>query len=162
MNVPRRSLPDLAPACPSQSYSQHAEYQNIPPAQQSCGPYRVDQTSAPASTWQTQHFFGPAAATQHHVQQPFGPRVLYHSDEPFESGSASYSQSTSTFTSTLPAALAPPVGPQEQTRKRKAPTLRAADWEPYKKRILDLHIEQNIPLPEVQQMIQNECGFEAG
>lgn len=161
MNFPRHSLPDLAPAYPSQPYSQHDEYQNVPPAQQSCGPYRVDQTSAPASTWQTQPIFGPAATTQHHIQQPFGPRVLYQRDAPFESGSASYSQPTSTSTSTLPAALAPPVGLQEQTRKRKAPTLRAADWEPYKKRILDLHIEQDLPLPEVKQMMQNECGFEA-
>jgi hypothetical protein len=52
--------------------------------------------------------------------------------------------------------------PPDRPRKRKAATLRADDWEPYKKRILDLHIEQKRPLPEVRQTIKKEYGFEAG
>jgi hypothetical protein len=51
--------------------------------------------------------------------------------------------------------------PPDRPRKRKAATLRADDWEPYKKRILDLHIEQKRPLPEVRQTIKKEYGFEA-
>ena len=161
MNFPRPSLLDPAPAFPSQPYPHYAENQNFTPAQQSSGLYRVDQTSVRTSTWQTQTFCGPAASIQHHVQQPIGPRILCPSNAPFETGSANYSHPTSIPTSTVPESLAPPMGPQERTRKRKAPTLRAADWEPYKKRILELHIDQDIPLPKVKEMIQDECGFEA-
>ena len=53
--------------------------------------------------------------------------------------------------------MAPPV----QTRKKKAPTLRAEAWEPYKARILELHIEQRRPLREVKQIIEEEFGFVA-
>ncbi|KAL1613665.1 hypothetical protein SLS56_012249 [Neofusicoccum ribis] len=53
------------------------------------------------------------------------------------------------------------MGPPDRPRKRKAPTLRADDWEPYKKRILDLHITQNLPLPKVRQIIEEEYGFKA-
>jgi hypothetical protein len=51
--------------------------------------------------------------------------------------------------------------PPDRPRKRKAATLRADDWEPHKKRILDLHIEQKRPLPEVRQTIEKEYGFKA-
>lgn len=47
------------------------------------------------------------------------------------------------------------------TRKRKAPTLRAIDWEPVKCRIIELHITQNISLPDVQEQVKKEFGFEA-
>lgn len=47
------------------------------------------------------------------------------------------------------------------TRKRKAPTLRAIDWEPVKCRIIELHITRNISLPDVQEQIKKEFGFEA-
>jgi hypothetical protein len=47
-------------------------------------------------------------------------------------------------------------------RKQKAPTLRAKDWEPYKTRIVGLHIEQNLPLKEVKDKIEQEFGFKAG
>ena len=47
------------------------------------------------------------------------------------------------------------------TRKRKAPTLRASDWEPVKCRIIELHIARNISLPDVKEHIKKEFGFEA-
>lgn len=53
------------------------------------------------------------------------------------------------------------MGPPTKTRKRKAPTLRAKDWEPYKSRIIELHIEEGLPLPKVKDMIQEEFGFVA-
>jgi Clr5 domain len=56
---------------------------------------------------------------------------------------------------------APPVGPLRKTRKRKAPTLRADAWNPYKKRIIQLHIEQNLSLQEVRNAIEKEFGFAA-
>jgi hypothetical protein len=46
-------------------------------------------------------------------------------------------------------------------RKPKAPTLRAHDWEPYKPRILELHIDQKLPLLEVKAKIEQEFGFKA-
>ncbi|KAM0365790.1 hypothetical protein ACHAPK_009311 [Fusarium culmorum] len=52
-----------------------------------------------------------------------------------------------------------PVGPPPKLRKKKAPTLRANDWEPYKARILELHGEQKLPLPKVKAMIEKEFSF---
>ncbi|KAF2114628.1 hypothetical protein BDV96DRAFT_647324 [Lophiotrema nucula] len=54
-----------------------------------------------------------------------------------------------------------PMGPPTQSRKRKAPTLRAEDWEPYRDRIVDLHITQDLPLKEVKQTMKDEFGFSA-
>ncbi|RGP64701.1 kinesin light chain 2 [Fusarium sporotrichioides] len=53
------------------------------------------------------------------------------------------------------------MGPPPKRRKRKAPTLRAKDWEPYKARILELYDEQKLPLPKVKIMIEEEFGFTA-
>jgi hypothetical protein len=53
--------------------------------------------------------------------------------------------------------LDPPV----KSRKKKAPTLRANDWEPFKARIIELHITQKRSLPEVKKMIESELGFVA-
>lgn len=53
------------------------------------------------------------------------------------------------------------MGPPDRPRKRKAATLRADDWEPYKKRILDLHIEQKMPLRKVKELIEEKYGFKA-
>jgi Clr5 domain len=53
--------------------------------------------------------------------------------------------------------MAPPL----KTRKRKAPTLRADDWEPYKARIIELHVSQSRPLHEVKMIIERELGFQA-
>jgi hypothetical protein len=39
--------------------------------------------------------------------------------------------------------------PLRRSRKSKAATLHDEHWEPYKGRIIDLHITQNKPLPEV-------------
>jgi hypothetical protein len=53
------------------------------------------------------------------------------------------------------------MGPPSKPRKPKAPTLRADDWEPYKARIIELHIEQNVPLPKVRDIIEQEFNFKA-
>ena len=47
------------------------------------------------------------------------------------------------------------------TRKRKAPTLRDQDWEPYKKRILELHMKPNLTQKDVMDLINQEYGFKA-
>jgi hypothetical protein len=41
-------------------------------------------------------------------------------------------------------------------RKRKAPTLRRDDWEPVKARVIELHITQKRPLPEVKEIVEGE------
>ena len=53
-----------------------------------------------------------------------------------------------------------PMGPPTKSRKRKAPTLHADAWEPYKARIVELHIEQGLPLWEVKN-IMNKFGLTA-
>ncbi|KAF2835305.1 hypothetical protein M501DRAFT_942243 [Patellaria atrata CBS 101060] len=52
-----------------------------------------------------------------------------------------------------------PMGPPTRPRKRKAPTLHANAWEPYKDRIVELYIEQRLSLKEVKKKIENEFGF---
>ena len=54
-----------------------------------------------------------------------------------------------------------PMGPPAKPRKRKAPTLRADAWEPYKARIIELHTQQGLPLREVKENIMKEFGFTA-
>ena len=54
-----------------------------------------------------------------------------------------------------------PAIPTLRTRKRKAPTLCAKAWEPYKARILDLHVANKLPLRDVKTMIEAEFGFSA-
>jgi hypothetical protein len=51
--------------------------------------------------------------------------------------------------------------PPDRPRKRKAATLREEDWKPYKKPILDLHIEQKVPLQKVRELIVEKYGFKA-
>ncbi|KAF2755063.1 hypothetical protein EJ05DRAFT_478872 [Pseudovirgaria hyperparasitica] len=53
------------------------------------------------------------------------------------------------------------MDPPALPRKRKAPTLRADDWESYKERILDLYVEQKLPLKTFRQKIEAEYGFKA-
>jgi len=56
------------------------------------------------------------------------------------------------------------AAPPPKKRKRKAPTLRSDDWEPVKSRIIELHIKQNLPLPDVKQIVETEfksSGFSA-
>jgi hypothetical protein len=57
--------------------------------------------------------------------------------------------------------LVSPMARLPKPRKKKAPTRRAKDWEPYKARILDLHDTQNLSLKTVKNMIENEFGFTA-
>ncbi|KAF0644328.1 hypothetical protein FPSE5266_20048 [Fusarium pseudograminearum] len=56
---------------------------------------------------------------------------------------------------------ATPMGPPPKRRKKKAPTLRAKDWEPYRARILELHDEQKLSLPRVKTIIEQEFEFVA-
>lgn len=57
---------------------------------------------------------------------------------------------------------APPILPPTKMRKRKAPKLTAEAWNPYKDRIVELHIEQNLPLSKVKETMEKEFGFTAG
>ncbi|KAJ4175793.1 hypothetical protein NW767_015671 [Fusarium falciforme] len=61
-------------------------------------------------------------------------------------------------TQTMPAT---PMGPPPKRRKKKAPTLRAKAWEPYKARILELHVTQKLSLGKVKKKIEEEFGFTA-
>jgi hypothetical protein len=56
------------------------------------------------------------------------------------------------------------ITPQPNPRKRKAPTLRNDDWEPVKARVIELHITEKLPLPEVKERVEQEfkaIGFTA-
>jgi hypothetical protein len=53
------------------------------------------------------------------------------------------------------------IGPPPKSRKKKAPTVRAKDWEPYKDRNLDLHNTQKLSLGKVKKIIEDEFGFTA-
>jgi hypothetical protein len=66
-------------------------------------------------------------------------------------------QAPNNFPSIATSSMLPPSG----HRKPKAPTLRAQDWEPYKARIVELHIDQKLPLREVKDKIEQEFGFKA-
>ena len=50
----------------------------------------------------------------------------------------------------------PSHGQPLRNRRSKATTLRDKDWEPYKQRIIDLHITQNIPLSEVVEIMKTQ------
>jgi hypothetical protein len=41
-------------------------------------------------------------------------------------------------------------------RKKKAPTLRAHDWEPHRPRFEELYVQQKLPLPEVKRIMEEE------
>ncbi|KAF5666739.1 kinesin light chain 2 [Fusarium circinatum] len=53
------------------------------------------------------------------------------------------------------------IGPPRKTRKKKAPTLRDEDFEPFKDRILELYETHKLPLEKVKTMIEEEFGFTA-
>jgi hypothetical protein len=55
----------------------------------------------------------------------------------------------------------PTMGPPIKPRKGKVPTLRSEAWQPYKNRIIELHITQDLPLREVKNIIEKESGFTA-
>ena len=48
-----------------------------------------------------------------------------------------------------------------EIRKKKARTLRESDWEPYKELIIQLHITEKRPLPEVKRLVEEGYGFHA-
>ncbi|KAH7357318.1 hypothetical protein BKA66DRAFT_552991 [Pyrenochaeta sp. MPI-SDFR-AT-0127] len=90
-----------------------------------------------------------------------------------EQGQASHTLSTAPYSLVLPnvphhvelfhdAQFTPTasMGPPSR-RKKKAPTLRASDWEPYKDRVLELHINQGLSLKEVKKKLEEEFGFTA-
>lgn len=57
-----------------------------------------------------------------------------------------------------------PMAPPPKPRKQKAPTLRLDKWEPVKARVIELHISQNLPLPKVKEIVEEEfksSGFTA-
>ncbi|KAF5972154.1 hypothetical protein FBULB1_8876 [Fusarium bulbicola] len=53
------------------------------------------------------------------------------------------------------------TGPPRKTRKKKAPTLRDEDFEPFKDRILELYETHKLPLEKVKTTIEEEFGFTA-
>ncbi|KAF5586035.1 kinesin light chain 2 [Fusarium pseudocircinatum] len=58
----------------------------------------------------------------------------------------------------MPAAT---TGPPRKSRKKKAPTLRDEDFEPFKDRILELYETQKLSLQKVKTVIEEEFGFTA-
>src|ERR1700761_6055837 len=46
-------------------------------------------------------------------------------------------------------------------KRPKARTLRDADWKPYDDRLIELNINQKVPLPRVMEIFKQEHGFEA-
>lgn len=94
---------------------------------------------------------GQPPSTQSYVPQLFNPSSVPGINQPPNTQSSGDAQR-------IPAtSMDPPAKP----RKRKAPTLRADDWEPYKARIIELHIEQDTPLRKVKEMMERETGFTA-
>ena len=54
-----------------------------------------------------------------------------------------------------------PTSVPTQLRKKKAPTLSADAWKPYKARIIELHVTQGLSLKEVRKIIEDDFGFTA-
>lgn len=159
MDFPQRSLPNLAPAYLPQLEHSDTAHHNALPAPPLYGSYGVDQTSA--FTLQVQLSGGQVGGMQNHALHPFNLSTAHPSYAQFDKGFGGNGQSASASASAAPAEPALPIGPAARPRKRKAPTLRADDWEPYKKRILDLHIVQKLSLPKVRQIIEKEYSFKA-
>lgn len=94
---------------------------------------------------------GQPASTQSYTPQPFAPSPVRYINQ-------LHSAQSSSDTQRIPAtSMDPPANP----RKRKAPTLRAEAWEPYKARIIELHIERGKSLREVKEEMERETGFTA-
>ena len=103
------------------------------------------------SALQMQPLDGQLTPGQTHVPHSFHPSPAFHIHAPHIEESFGDAQ-------TMPAI---PMGPPTKPRKRKAPTLRADAWEPYKARIVELHIQQGLPLREVRENIMKEFSFNA-
>jgi hypothetical protein len=125
--------------------------------QQTYGLHGVDGVFA--LTLQAQRSGRLGTTTQNHTLHPLSPLLQLGHMQHDAAFAGNNSQSALAFTTA--AGPASPMGPPNRPRKRKAATLRADDWEPYKKRILDLHIKQKKPLPEVRQTIEKEYSFKA-
>ena len=154
MDYPLLSLPDLAQADLSQLRASHVEHHN-PPMQPLYGTYDVH--GAFDFTLGAQLPGDPFAIAQNHALHPFSQSSVLPSYAQHDGTSAAISESVRA----APAGPTSPMGPPARPRRRKAATLRAGDWEPYKERILDLHIAQNLPLPKVKQIIEEEYSFTA-
>jgi hypothetical protein len=155
MDFSHLSLTDLSPVYQPQPYPLHAHHCALP-IRQPHGSYGVDPTSS--TTWQAQTLGGSAVPMQHHALQTFHP-ALQASHDRFNAGLNDNNQSFSA--STAPVVPEMRLPPSKRPRKPKAVTIRSADWEPYKKAILTLHLEQNMPLRKVKQHIEKEYGFKA-
>ncbi|OCL06080.1 hypothetical protein AOQ84DRAFT_441071 [Glonium stellatum] len=114
----------------------------------------------------TSHNIGPSPAPYN----PDPPLTSYNFGPPpapytFDPRSAPYinPQQNDPPSSDAQRTAAPSMGPPARPRKRKAPTLRADEWEPYKARVIELHIERDppLPLPKVKDAIEAEFGFVA-
>ncbi|KAF1970545.1 hypothetical protein BU23DRAFT_600895 [Bimuria novae-zelandiae CBS 107.79] len=154
MNFPLRNSPDLAPVDLPQPGFPHAAG-HLPAAQQAYGAYSVDRTFGFAL--QAQFPSEHSAITQPHPPHPFSLCPVLPNDKQHDAEPVGNSQSVFA----APAAPISPMGPPAQLRKRKAPTLHTDAWEPYKHRILELHLTQGLPLLEVGQKIEDEYGFKA-
>jgi hypothetical protein len=89
-------------------------------------------------------------ANSHHALHSFhGPLNSSYPSESYNLPSFSEKQNIS----------APSMGPPAKPRKPKAPTLRAEAWEPFKARIIELHITKDLSLPKVKEIIEEETGF---
>ena len=98
------------------------------------------------NTTPTPEELGSAHNTLHSFDSPPPDRSQPHN---FQSSTGSDVRNTSTSS----------MGPPTITRKRKAQTLHDEDWEPYKARVIELHIERNLPLPKVKKIMENESGL---
>ena len=151
-----RSQPDLAPADLPQLQLPSTEYRH-PLAQQVHGPYSVDRVSAFAQ--QAHRPGGCFATTQNHVPTLSTLSIVLPRHAQYDTELARSGPSGPGFAaSAASAAPASSIGPPTQSRKKKAPTLRADAWEPYKARIIELHITQKLPLRKVKETVKEEFG----
>lgn len=112
-------------------------------AQQEYEPYGIHLAPNPTLQMQPQD--------EHFTIGPFDPSPAFGIHEHHDAESVSHTQTTPAI----------PMGPPIRPRKRKAPTLHANAWEPYKARIVELHITQGVPLKEVKEHVEKEFGFVA-
>ncbi|KAF5633432.1 kinesin light chain 2 [Fusarium sp. NRRL 52700] len=99
------------------------------------------------------HFF----ADQNHSYAPLGP-PFDPSIQGLEDGSSVDNMDGRGAAQIAPA---PTMSPLRKSRKKKAPTLRDEDFEPFKDRILELYETHKLPLEKVKSMIEEEFGFTA-
>ena len=128
------SYPILSPYVSQQAYGLYGSHLTLNGSALPMQP--LDGQLTPGQTHITNSFYPPPALHIHapHIMESFGDAQ------------------------TMPPI---PMGPPANPRKRKAPTLRADAWEPYKARIVELHIRQGLPLREVKKNITKEFGFTA-